>query len=393
MQKTDRLVSRNVSSMALSAIMAMEMRAAGMSGVVSLSLGLPSFDTPQLIKNLVNQRLQMDADIGKYTLSDGLPELRERVVEFHHSRTGVSVDADRHVVITAGNMQGLNVLFHTLINPGDEIIITDPGFASHVQQIMLCGGVPIFWQMDEAAGWRLDLDCLSDLITERTRAIILVTPSNPTGKIFTKAELRHIADVARKHGLLVVLDDPYSHFTYENTDRYFNLASVPELADNIAYLYTFSKAHAMTGWRLGYMIAPQWLKREALKVHDATLICAPRVSQIAGLAALSEHSAYLPEFQRILGRRRKLICKRLDRVAHVFNYVKPEGAYYVFPKIVADHTDCWAFALDLLQSAQVSLTPGSAFGPAGEHHVRMAYCVPDDMIELAFDRIERRYPK
>ena len=134
MQKTERLVSRNVSSMALSAIMAMEMRAAGMSGVASLSLGLPSFDTPELIKNLVNQRLQSDADIGKYTLSDGLPELRERVAEFHHSRTGVSVNADRHVLITAGNMQGLNVLFHTLINPGDEVIMTDPGFASHIRQ-------------------------------------------------------------------------------------------------------------------------------------------------------------------------------------------------------------------------------------------------------------------
>ncbi|MDH3739986.1 MAG: pyridoxal phosphate-dependent aminotransferase, partial [Hyphomicrobiales bacterium] len=251
MQKTNGLVSRNVSSMALSAIMEMEMRAARMPGVASLSLGLPSFDTPAPIKDPVKRRLQTDPDIGKYTLSDGLPELRERVAQFHHSRTGVSIDTDRHVVITAGNMQGLNVLFHTLINPGDEVIMTDPGFASHVQQILLCGGIPTYWKMDRTAGWSLDLDRLSDLITERTRAIVLVSPSNPTGRIFSEAELRHVGEIACNHGLIVMLDDPYSHFTYENRDRYFNLSSVPEVAENIAYLYTFSKAHAMTGWRLG----------------------------------------------------------------------------------------------------------------------------------------------
>ncbi|NNE24280.1 MAG: pyridoxal phosphate-dependent aminotransferase, partial [Rhizobiales bacterium] len=367
--------------MALSAIMEMEMRAGAIPDVASLSLGLPSFNTPASIIRHVNQRLQEDADIGKYTLSDGLPELREHVAAFHQSRTGVVVDADRNVVITAGNMQGLNVLLHALVDPGDEIIITDPGFASHVQQIVLCGGTPVYWKLDEAAGWTLDVEGLSGLITDRTKAIILVSPSNPTGKIFTEAQLRRVGEIARKHGLMVMLDDPYCHFTYENSDRYFNLSSVRELADHTAYLYTFSKAHAMTGWRLGYMVVPEQLKHEVLKVHDATLICAPRISQIAGLAALSEYEAYLPELQSILSKRRQLICERLDRLPHVFSYSMPEGAYYVFPKIVAGHSESCAFSLELLQSARVSVTPGSAFGPAGEHHVRMAYCVATERIE------------
>ena len=169
-------------------------------------------------------------------------------------------------------------------------------------------------------------------------------------------------------------------------------AKVQELADRVAYLFTFSKAHAMSGWRLGYMIVPEWLKKQVLKVHDATIICTPRISQVAGLAALTERSDHLLEFEQALAKRRTLICERLDRVPHVFTYVKPDGAYYVFPRIVVEHNDSYTFALDLLETARVSVTPGSAFGPTGEHHVRMAYCVSEDMIEKAFDRIEKQFP-
>ncbi len=373
--------------------MQMEMRSAAIPGVASLSIGLPSFETPEQIRRLVARRLAADPEIGKYSLSNGLPELREAVVAFHRARTGVPIDPDRNVIITAGNMQGLNTLFLALLDPGDEIIVTDPGFVSHYEQIRLCGGVPVYWTMKEEAGWALDIDGLPELITGRTKAITLVTPSNPTGRIFTECELRRVGELARRHNLLVLIDDPYCHFVYENGGGYFNLSSVPELAGHCVYLYTFSKAHAMTGWRLGYMILPEQLKKQALKVHDAMLICAPRISQIAGLAALKENAAYLPEFRAVLAKRRKLICARLDRVPHVFSYLKPEGAYYVFPKIIVEHADSEAFALDLLQSARVSLTPGSAFGPAGEGHVRMAYCVTEDTIELAFDRIEKRFPR
>jgi aspartate/methionine/tyrosine aminotransferase len=290
-------------------------------------------------------------------------------------------------------MEGLNALFHALIDPGDEIIVTDPGFASHFQQIRLCGGKPVFWAMDEIADWALDVEALPELITARTKAIVLVTPSNPTGKIFGEAELRRIGEIAFDAGIAILIDDPYSHFAYENRDRVFNLASVESLADNIAYLFTFSKSYAMSGWRLGYMVIPDWLKREVLKVHDATLICAPRISQIAGIAALSEPPLHLRNFEAILSRRRDLICARLDAVPHIFDYVRPEGAYYVFPKILVEHRNSFEFSVSLLEESKVTVTPGAAFGPSGEHHVRMAYCVDDDTIERAFDRIEIRYPR
>ena len=386
-----RWISDTVARIEISAIKEMAMRSARVADAASLTWGVPSFRTPEPIRRAVERELERDPEIGKYALPDGLPALRRAVVETHRAATGITVDPDANVMITAGNMQGLNALFHAVIDPGDEIIVTDPGFASHVQQIRLVGGVPVFWPLDQAAGWSLDLHALPGLVSERTKAIVLVSPSNPTGSIFPESALRRVGEIASERDLLILLDDPYCHFTYENAGRYFNLSSVPEFSGHLAYLFTFSKTYAMSGWRLGYMIAPEFLKRQVLKVHDATIICTPRISQVAGLAALTGDPAHLIEFETTLARRRKLICERLDRISHVFQYAKPEGAYYVFPTIVADHRDSPSFALDLLDKARVTVTPGRAFGPSGEHHVRMAYCVDDETIDKAFDRMDAHF--
>ena len=368
------------------------MRGAQIEGAASLAWGLPSFRTPAHIRRAVERELEADPDIGKYALPDGLPELRRLVAMEHLAATGIAVNPDSNVMITAGNMQGLNALFHAIVDPSDEIVVTDPGFASHFQQIRLCGGKPVHWAMDESRGWSLDIEALPGLLSDRTKGIVLVSPSNPTGKIFTENELRQIGRIAADNNLLILLDDPYSHLAYENKDRYFNLASVDEFGEHIVYLFTFSKTYAMSGWRLGYMILPAFLKREVLKVHDATIICAPRIGQVAGIAALSAEPVHLKQFEDILAKRRRLICERMDAVPHVFDYVKPEGAYYVFPRIVAQHDNAFDFSIWLLEAAKVTVTPGSAFGPTGENHVRLAYCVDEATIESAFDRIEKLLP-
>ncbi len=381
-------VSGNVAGITLSAIKKMAMLSAKTEGAVSLAWGLPSFRTPEYIRKGTAERMETDPEAGMYALPDGLKELRDLVARIHFRETGVSIDPDENVLITAGNMQGLNTMFHVITDPGDEIIVTDPGFASHINQIKLCRGNPVFWKLNEDKGWSLDLDRLQALITPRTKAIVLVSPSNPTGKIFSREELLEVGRIAKKNNILILLDDPYRYFTYENRDKYFNLASEEALADHIVYMFTFSKAFAMSGWRLGYMILPGHLKKEALKVHDATMICTPRISQIAGSVALQGKMDHIAEFEDILASRRELIQQRLDRVPHVFEYVKPEGAYYVFPRIKAEHKDSYDFSLKLLSEAKVALTPGSAFGPSGENHVRIAFCVSEDNINLAFDRIE-----
>jgi aspartate/methionine/tyrosine aminotransferase len=189
-----------------------------------------------------------------------------------------------------------------------------------------------------------------------------------------------------------LLDDPYSFLTYENEGNCFNLAAVEEHWERTVYCFTFSKSFAMSGWRVGYMILPEAIKKQVIKVHDATIICTPRISQVAGLAALQGDREPMHEFKRILADRRRLICERLDRVNHVFEYIKPHGAYYVFPRILAAHEDSLEFSLRLLEEAKVTVTPGAAFGQRGEHHVRMAYCVAEDVINTAFDRIEAYFP-
>ncbi|MDJ0630120.1 MAG: pyridoxal phosphate-dependent aminotransferase [Rhodobacter sp.] len=375
----------------MSAIKEMSIRCAQVPGAASLAWGLPSFRTPEPIRAAVTTALKEDAKIGMYALPGGLPNLCAAAARAHQRRTAIKVDASTRVMISAGNMEGLQTLFHAIVDPGDEVIVTDPGFVSHISQIEFNGGVPVFWKMDEAGGWDLDVGALPGLIGPRTKAIVLVNPSNPTGAILSERALRCAASVARDNGLLIVIDDPYSHFTYDNRGRFFDLAADPEFADHIAYLFTFSKAYAMSGWRVGYMVVPEWLRAEAVKIHDLTMICTPRISQVAALTALETEPVHLAEFERILDRRRSLICERLDRLPHVFRYVPPQGAYYVFPRIVAAHENAVQFAHDLLDRARVAVTPGSAFGPSGEDHVRLAYCVEDDVIDLAFDRMEAHF--
>ncbi|MEJ2115951.1 MAG: pyridoxal phosphate-dependent aminotransferase [Gammaproteobacteria bacterium] len=364
---------------------------AEIEGAASLAWGLPSFRTPNYIRKGVKQVLDIDIDAGKYTLPDGLYELRKLVAAKHKAENGIDVDSNENVMISAGNMQGLNTLFHTMLDPGDEIILTDPCFASHIQQIKIFMGKPVYWPLDKDNDWSLDVDRLPELITDKTQAIVLVSPSNPTGKIFSREDLIRVGEIVKQHNILVIIDDPYSDFVYENRNKYFNLASIEAFKEHTVYLYSFSKSYAMSGWRLAYIIMPAELKYEALKVHDATIICTPRISQLAGIVALSQPSDHKQEFEAILEKRRELICQRLDNVPHIFSYIKPDGAYYVFPKIISDHTSSQEFSIDLLNNAKVSLTPGRAFGPLGEHHVRMAYCVNEDTINLAFDRIEKYF--
>jgi aspartate/methionine/tyrosine aminotransferase len=382
------IVSTYVLESEVSAIKEMSMLSAEIEGAAMLTWGLPSFRTPDYIRDGVKQLLDTDIDAGKYTLPDGLPELRRLAADDYREKTGIKVDADENVMISAGNMQALNTLFHTMMDPGDEVILTDPCFASHIQQIKLFSGKPVYWPLDEEDNWSLDIEQLPKLITDKTQAIVLVSPSNPSGKIFSKEELISVGEIARQHDILIIIDDPYSDFVYDNRDKYFNLASVEALREHMVYLYSFSKAYAMSGWRLSYMVMPAELKYEATKVHDATMICAPRISQLAGIVALSQPSDHKQRFEAILDRRRQLICQRLDNLPHVFSNQKPEGAYYVFPKIIAQHSNSKDFSINLLKGARVAITPGSAFGPSGEHHVRLAYCIDEDTINLAFDRME-----
>lgn len=381
-------VAKDVAGARLSAIKEMALRAAKIEGALSLTWGLPSFRTPEPIRAAAAAALESDPEAGKYSLPAGLPELRALAAEAFHARSGRSLDPDSQVLVTAGNMEGVKVLLRSLLDPGDEVVVTDPCFSSHLLQIGLSGGRPLFLPLREEAGWRLEPERLDRIVTPRTKALLLVTPHNPTGVVFSRDSLQALGRFAAERDLLVILDDPYSPFVYDGPGGFADPLAVPELAERLAYLFTFSKAYAMSGWRVGFMALPPGLAGEVVKVHDATLICAPRISQIAATAAFANPALPPPEFRERLAARRDLICARLDRLPELFSYVRPEGAYYVFPRILKGGADSRAFSIRLLEEAGVVVTPGSAFGPAGESHVRMAYCVEETVIHGAFDRIE-----
>ena len=384
-----KLTARNVAAARVSAIKEMAIRSAAVPDVASLAWGLPSFQTPEHIRQTVTDALADDPDIGKYTLPNGLPELRALAADHYHQRTGIELDPQMNLFISAGNMQGVHSVLRAVLDPGDEVILTDPGFASHYQQVLLSGGVPVPWRLDEATGWRLDLGTLDACLTPRSKALILVSPCNPTGSVFAEADLRTLGDRLAARGVLLIVDDPYSDILFDLRTPYFNPAAQPRLRDHLAYLFTFSKIHAMSGWRVGYMALPDWLRQQVLKVHDANMICTPRISQVAAVAALAGDQRHVQQFRDTLVKRGALICERLNRVPHLFEYTPPQGAYYVFPRIVAPHQSSFEFALRVLEEHRVSMTPGSAFGPGGEHHVRMAFCVDENTINKAFDRLER----
>ncbi len=386
--KAEMRVAADVAAIGMSAIKDMAMRAASVPDALSLSWGLPSFQTPAPIRRAVAAALESDPDIGKYTLPNGLAELRALAAQDFAARGGASIDPDTQVVITAGNMEGIQTLLRTILEPGDEVIVTDPCFASHILQIGLCHGRCVYLPLDEKSGWQLDPDLLEGLISARTKAILLVTPHNPTGVVFSHQSLEALGRIAQRHGLLVILDDPYSRFVYGDNAGDGDPAFLASFEGGLAYLFTFSKTYAMSGWRVGYMILPPGLAPHVLKVHDAALICAPRISQVAAIAALKDPSLPPREFRAQLDARRKLILERIQRVPQLFECVPPQGAYYVFPKIIGPQTDSRAFSIALLNQTGVAVTPGAAFGPSGEGHVRMAYCVDEQTINGAFDRIE-----
>lgn len=388
MSMPDHWLASDVAQMEMSAIKEMAMRARAVEGALSLTWGLPSFATPTPILSAVSAALSTDPDIGKYTLPNGLPKLRRCAGEDFARRSGRRIDPENQLIVTAGNMEGVKTLLRSLITPGDEVIVTDPCFASHLLQINLSGGHPVFLPLDEAKGWQPDLDRLPALITARTKAFLLVTPNNPTGTLLTRESLETIGALAEAHDLLVIIDDPYSNLVYDSATHFADPTTLAVLSDRLAYLFTFSKVYAMSGWRIGYMALPEGLATHVLKVHDATMICAPRVSQVAAIAALSDPALPPQDFRQTLDARRRLICERLDRVPQLFSCVRPQGAYYVFPRIVGAERDSKAFSIRLLEEVGVVVTPGAAFGPSGEGHVRMAYCVDEETINGAFDRLE-----
>ena len=379
--------SQRVQQIQKSAIHEMTRLSQEIEDVAFLSWAKPTSGTPDHINRAAIRAIEQGLT-GGYSPSDGLAELRREIVAKLHRDNDIEADISQ-VLVTVGAIEGLAAAVMAAVDPGDEVILPSPTYSTHIRQVQLASGVPVLVPLLEEEGFALDVEAIRRAITPRTRAILFCSPSNPTGTVFAEAALRELARLALAHDLVLITDEAYEYFVFDD-HRHFSPASMPEMARHVISCFTFTKTYAMTGWRIGYLHAHQDWIPQIKKAHIPFAICAPVVSQYAALAALQGPQGCVEEFRRHYRAARDLMCRRLDALPGLFAYQKPGGSYLMFPRILAEGGhDSTAFCKRLLREARVSTTPGVAFGPTGEGHLRLSFCVPEEAIDKAFDRIER----
>lgn len=378
-------VSRRVRHIPHSATKQMPVLAAKVGGCVSLGQGVPSFPTPQHVVDAVCQTLRSESASGKYSLQPGMSELRRAIAGQLQAEKGLCVDPETELAVTAGAMEGLLMAVLTLVEPGEEVILPSPYYPSHVEQILLAEGVPVAVPLQQ--DWSLDILAMQNAVTSRSKLIILNSPHNPTGAVFSEQDLRALAELALEQELWVVCDDTYDVFAFDG-QRSFSLASIPELRPRLVLVNSFSKRYALTGWRAGYVYAPHEMLDEMLKVHDCSVICAPTPSQHAALAALQGPQDICEEYRDELAARRDLLCSGLDTLAPWFSYVRPGGAFYVMARCDRRLPDSRELATRLVREARVVTIPGGSFGRGGERHLRLSFGGTREEIGEALQRLQ-----
>ena len=384
-------IANRVNQLKTSAIHEMTRLSKQYEDVAFLSWAKPTSGTPSHINDAAVEAIQNGLTSG-YSQAEGLPELRELIAKKLKRDNKINAKPSE-IIVTVGAIEALAASVMAVIDPGDEVILLTPTYSTHITQVKLASGIPILVPLNEEDNFKPDFEVIVKSITKKTKAIILCTPNNPTGTILSEDNLKTIAKIAQKNDLFVIVDEAYEYFFFDN-HKHFSIASIPGMEDHVISVYTFTKSYAMTGWRIGYLHASEKLIAQIKKVHIPFAICVPVVSQYAAIAALKGSQVCIKNFRNEYQNARNLMCERLDRLDEYFQYVKPSGSYLMFPKVLNDIAeDSVEFSQQLLKEAKVSTTPGIAFGPNGENHIRLSFCVPDEMINKAFDRIELFFKK
>ncbi len=357
---------------------------AEMKDVISLTIGEPDFTTPEPITQAAIDSLE--AGETHYTANGGMIELRELIAANLAHRYAVDYAPRTELVITVGASEGLDASLRALLDPGDEVIYHEPCFVAYAPCIELAGGIPVPVSTTDATDFRVTAAAIESAVTDRTKAVFLGYPNNPTGAVLSRDELEAIADVARRHDLLVISDEIYDRLVY-GSHRHTAVSSLEAMRERTVLIGGFSKAYAMTGWRIGFVAAPAELMAGIAKVHQYGIMCAPTSSQFAAIEAMRDGEPYVAEMLAEYDRRRVLMTRRFNEMG--LTCFEPEGAFYCFPNITASGLDDEQFAEELLREEKVGVVPGRAFGPSGIGHVRACYATAYEQIEDAMNRIER----
>lgn len=359
------------SSIEISTIKRLQLMAAADKKVISLAQGIPSFATPEHIKKAAIDAIKKGV-ADKYTSGYGIDELRNAIVAKVKRDNNITATKDQ-VIVTHGGIEAMMATFIALLNPDDEIIVLSPDYASHITQTQIArhGGRPIYVPLKETDnGWTLDADKVEAAMTQKTKAILMCNPCNPTGKVYSLEELKKLAALAKKYNVFIISDEIYEYFTFDN-NKHISIGSLPEAADRVISIFGVSKSYAMTGWRIGYIVADKNLIAQIMKIHDSLVTCPTAVSQYAALAAITGKQDAVTGFKKDFEKRRQIVLDALKKSTKL-HCVTPEGSYFAFIK-VAGNIDDYDLAMRLLHEAKVAVVPGSAFGLGGESHIRISF--------------------
>ena len=353
-----------------------------MKDAISLGVGEPDFDTPWHIREEGIYSLEKGRTF--YTSNAGLKELKIEIANYLKRRCNVTYDYQDEIMVTVGGSEAIDLALRAMLDPGDEVLIPMPSYVSYLPCVTLADGVPVVVELKEEDNFKLTKEAVLSHITDKTKILILPFPNNPTGAVMTKEDLQEIVDVVIEKDLYVISDEIYSELTYSG--EHVTIASLPGMRERTVVINGFSKAYAMTGWRLGYAVAPKLILEQMLKIHQFAIMCAPTTSQYAAVEALRNGDSDVQNMREAYDQRRRYLISELRRIG--FQVFEPFGAFYVFPSIKQFGMTSDEFATKLLEEEKVAVVPGTAFGDCGEGFLRISYAYSIEDLKIALKRIE-----
>lgn len=354
-----------------------------MKDAISLGVGEPDFDTPWHIREEGIHSLERGRTF--YTSNSGLKELRDEITRYIKRKYKVDYNPLTETLVTVGGSEAIDMALRVMLDPGDEVLVPQPSYVSYVPCTIMAGGTPVPIELEEKDEFRLTPEKLLEKITPKTKVLVLPFPNNPTGAIMEKEDLEKIIPIIEEHDLFVITDEIYSELSYKGTPS--SIIEFPGMRERTVYINGFSKAYAMTGWRLGYCCGPQIIMQQILKLHQFAIMCAPTTSQYAATEALKNGDDDVAKMRESYNERRRYLVTRLREMG--MECFEPYGAFYVFPSIKRFNMSSEEFATRLLQEEKVALVPGTAFGDCGEGFLRISYAYSLQDLKKALDRIEK----
>ncbi len=353
-----------------------------MKDAISLGVGEPDFDTPWHIRD--EGIYSLEKGRTHYTSNAGLKELKIEIQRFQERRYGLAYDHRDQIMVTVGGSEAIDIAMRAMLDPGDEVLIPQPSYVSYLPCAVLAGGTPVVIELQEKNQFRLTAEEIETAVTPRTKLLVLPYPNNPTGAVMERSDLEKIVKVIIEHDLFVISDEIYSELTY--LDGHVSIASLPGMWERTLVINGFSKSHAMTGWRLGYVCGPERIITQMLKIHQYAIMCAPTTSQYAAVAALRDGDEDVAAMRAEYDGRRRYLMHRFKEMG--LSCFEPFGAFYVFPCIKEFGMTSEEFATQLLKAQKLAVVPGTAFGDCGEGFLRISYAYSLESLKKAMDRLE-----